>query len=427
VFVGIVLVISGQVRAEDDSILACNREMRKTFEAIQAWRRFHNGHYPGRIADLKAAGIMPVDGAICPEVLREEKGASPTHDGLTSRSIGSDPPGTYEYELSDKVEIQKAYIFLPDDANSITRQDIKVELLRRPYYWQVPILRCTSHRSMAPADYKGKDGAWRNLTTAGKVYWSGLYWADLWLNDVPFFARDVNVLFGLKGPPFHTDREPTLAQALDLRDWSCAFGDYVWWWYYPMFELSRENRQKSPALLPFFREKHGRVVNLDGTDWWVDGLVQLQGRLRIDGKESAFQASDRISFPWEKLGAPVGRKFKRASWLQGTVYAAKAGETAGWLLWHYSDGGTERVPIEYARDTARFWTYANRVEGGAGFVQPVWRFLESSEDVMVERWLRLYRQDWVNPRPDSEVKSLDFVSNRECRAAPFLIALNLIP
>jgi len=33
VFVGIVLVISGQVRAEDDSILACNREMRKTFEA----------------------------------------------------------------------------------------------------------------------------------------------------------------------------------------------------------------------------------------------------------------------------------------------------------------------------------------------------------------------------------------------------------
>jgi hypothetical protein len=406
--------------------LACDREMRKTFEAIQAWRRLHDGRFPGRLADLKTAGLLPVDCAICPDVLRERHGASAARSGVSSSADAADPPGTYEYELSGKVrKSQSDRMFLPDDAPPYTRQDVKTALLRRPFFEQVPILRCSSHREAAPAQFTAKDEGWRNLTVEGKVYWSGRYWEQLWLDDVPYCARDANVLFGLKGPPFHTDRAPTLAGALDLRKWSCAFGDHVWWWTYPMFE-QEPNRQVAAHLRPFFQEDHGRVLKLNDTEWWLDGLVQLQGRISSD-QQSLYTAPGRLTCAWKKTGAEVGRAFRRASWLQGTVWTAAAGETVGWLVWHYADGATERAPIIYGRNTARFWAEPRQIENEKDFVEPVWRFHETKEAVGKERWLRIYRQEWVNPRPEVVVASLDFVSNQDCPAAPFLIAVNVVP
>ena len=136
------------------SCLACDREMRKTFEAIQAWRRLHDGHFPGRLADLKTAGLLPVDSAICPEVLRERRGASAARSGVSSSADAADPPGAYEYELSGKVrKSQSDRMFLPDDAPPYSRQDVKIALLRRQFFEQVPVLRCSSHRESAPAPF----------------------------------------------------------------------------------------------------------------------------------------------------------------------------------------------------------------------------------------------------------------------------------
>jgi hypothetical protein len=420
-----VLPISASA-AVDRSCLACDRELRKTFEAVQAWRRLHDGRWPGRLADLKIAGLLPVDCAICPEVLRERHGASAAHSGVSSRADAADPPGTYEYELSGKVrKSQGDRMYLPDDAPPYTRQDVKTALLRRQFFEQVPILRCNSHREAAPAQFTGKEEGWRNLTVEGKVYWSAFYWEQLWLDDVPYCARDANVLFGLKGPPFHTDRAPSLPGALDLRKWSCSFGDHAWWWTYPMFE-EQANRQVAAHLRPFFQENHGRVLQLDGTEWWVDGLVQLQGRIN-ESRESRYRAPSMLTFTWKKTGAEVRRSFRRAAWLQGTVWTATAGETVGWLVWHYADGASEQVPIIYGRDTARFWAEPRHMEGEKDFAGPVWRQHETKEAVGQERWLRIYRQEWANPRPEVVVASLDFVSNQDCSAAPFLIAVNVVP
>lgn len=409
--------------ADQNPCLACDREMRKTFEAVQAWRRANDGRYPGRLADLKSAGLLPYEGAICPEVIREAGGADAAHRDASSRGEAGDPSGTYEYEMSDKVlksGIEKMY--LPADAPAYTRQDFKAELLRRPFFEQVAILRCSSHRAAAPPPFDGHDDTRRNATVEGKIYWSRLYWEQLWLDDVSYCAREANVLFGLKGPPFFTPRAPTLPQALDLRKWNCAFGDHAWWWTYPIFDAGA-NRQTAAHLRPFFEEKHGRSVFIAREEWWLDGLVQLQGRV-LSGPKDLYRGPGMEAFVWQKLGVKVERSIAGAAWLQGTAWPAGAGEICGWLVWHYAEGKSERVPIIYGKTTGRFWGDQKQIEGEMGFPEPIWKFQESPPVGKV-RWLRVYRQSWTNPHPDLTVSTLDFVSNRDCTAAPFLIAVNL--
>lgn len=400
--------------------------MRKTFEAIQAWRRLHNGRYPGRLVDLKSSALVASDAAICPNVRGEFASADAFHNMMSSRKPGGDPGGTYEYEMSDKVdkwEFDKPW--LPSDTPAYTRQDLKAVLLRRQYYEQVPILRCSSHRAAAPSEFTKNEQPFRNLTVEAKVYWSGKYWEKLWLADVPYCARDANVLFGLKGPPFYTNQPPALPEALDLRPWSCAFGDHAWWWTYPMFE-QKPNLQRAANLRPFFEERHGSVAVLGDDKWWLNGLVQLQGRI-LTNNNNVYREPGALAFVWERKGLRVGRAFRKASWLQGTVWEAREGETTGWLVWNYADGLAVRVPLDYGRTTARFWGDLPQVGREKGFPQPVWNHHQSPEEVGKERWLRLYQQSWENPHPDRVVTTLDFVSNKSSPAAPFIIAVNLAP
>jgi hypothetical protein len=419
----VILLLPLPVHAgQENPCLACDRQMRKTFEAIQAWRRLHSGNYPGLLVDLENSGLLPKGGAICPELLGERSRSSAKLSEKTSRGPQRDPEEFYEYELTDSVLVFREY--LPADALNYNRQQVKSVLLQRQFFEQVAILRCTRHSELAPTRF-ANDRPRRNLTVTGNIYWSGLYWEQLWLNDVPYCAREANVLFGLKGPPFHTDKGPTLPSALDLRTWSCSFGDHVWWWTYPMFEAGT-NRQKSAHLRPLFQENHGRVLSVNAEEWWLDGLVQLQGQISTDSR-TLYSAPSLETFVWKKTGAAVGRSFRQAAWLQGTLWTAPAGETAGWLVWHYADGNTERVPIIYGRNTARFWGDQSQIDAEKDFTKPVWSQKEDKASVGKDRLLRIYRQEWANPRPDVVVASLDFVSNPESRASPFLIAVNVLP
>jgi hypothetical protein len=405
--------------------LRCDREMRKTLEAIQAWRRSHDGKYPPQLVHLKQAGLIPADGAICPEVLYERPGADAAHRLSTSRGQGLDPASTYEYEMSDFVRSIHDRLYLPDGTPDYTRGEIKSKLLRRPFFEQVALLRCSSHRASAPSPHAEGGEPQRNLTATGAVYWSGSDWEDLWLNEVPYCARQANVLFGLKGPPFHSGRTPTLPEALDLRGATCAFGDHPWWWTLPMFEQETK-RQWAAHLRPFFQEDHGRVLELGGTPWWIDGLVQLQGRV-LTNENQRYRGPGRLAFPWERRGIPVGRHVRTATWLQGTVWTVPRNETVGWLVWHYQDGHEERVPVDYGVHTARFWADSDQLPTEGDFPEPVWSHAESAAKVGKERQLRIYRQSWSNPRPDTVVASLEFVSHRQSPGAPFLIAVNVYP
>jgi len=132
-------------------------------------------------------------------------------------------------------------------------------------------------------------------------------------------------------------------------------------------------------------------------------------------------------FVWERTGLPVARKFRKASWLQGTVWTAPVNDIAGLLIWHYADGAPERVPIVYGQTTARFWGDLQQRKEESNFPEPVWNHHEAQQTLIKERWLRLYQQTWDNPHPDITVSSLDFVSNSNSPAAPFIVAIDLLP
>lgn len=395
--------------------------MRKTFEALQAWRRGSEGSYPDWLADMVKKGLLARSEPVCPQVLGEAIGGRSEHSLMTSRMLGGDRTGVYEYELSKKplVTESNSRWFGPNPP-SYTRKDLKSQLLRRKFYEQVPILRCTSHNS-ASADGNRN---WQNLTTEGVPYWSNEFWEERWLADVPYCCREANVLHGLEGPPFFSSKEPELTTALDLRTWSCAFGDHAWWWTYPYFD-EHPNSQMAPHLGRFFKGQHGRTLELERENWWLNGLVQLQGKI-LPGEEM-YRGPTRLAFVWERHGLKVARRFAKAVWLQGSVWSAPSGEVAGWLVWHYIDGSSDRVPIIYGRTTARFWASPDQAASERDFPPPVWQVHESAEEAMKERWIRLYRQEWENPRPQMEVATVHFISNRESSAAPFLLAVNLHP
>jgi hypothetical protein len=186
------------------------------------------------------------------------------------------------------------------------------------------------------------------------------------------------------------------------------------------------NSQRAADLRPFFQERHGRTISIAGEEWWVDGLVQLQGQL-ISNPADLYRGPGMLAFVWSRTGLRVGRKFTKAEWIQGTVWITKVGETVGSMVWHYSSGAIERAPLTYGRSTARFWGDLPQIESEKGFPEPVWKHHESAEAVGKERWLRLYQQTWTNPRPGETVDSVDFVSNSQSPAAPFLIAVKLLP
>ena len=133
-------------------------------------------------------------------------------------------PGTYEYEMSAKVDSYvNDKLYLPTNAMPYTRQDLKSVLLRRPYYEQIPILRCSSHRAAGPKEFSGDKVVFRNFTVRGNVYWSGLIWEQCWLDEVPVGSRGTIVMFGAQGPPFSSERRRPC-----LRRWISENGAVPW-------------------------------------------------------------------------------------------------------------------------------------------------------------------------------------------------------
>ena len=191
-------------------------------------------------------------------------------------------------------------------------------------------------------------------------------------------------------------------------------------------ELTKWTQQATPHLRPFFRERAGRIEEVAGEPWWLDGLVPLQGRISQDWGRM-YREPTRWVMVWERRGLPIGRRFREASWLQGTAWEDAVDGRVGHLEWRYADGHVERVALVYGRTTGKFWVEGHDAAGDGMPARPVWTHRESASDVGVDRTLRLFRQAWTNPRPEIVVETLDFVSARESPASPFLVSLKLVP
>jgi beta-lactamase regulating signal transducer with metallopeptidase domain len=152
---------------------------------------------------------------------------------------------------------------------------------------------------------------------------------------------------------------------------------------------------------------------LAGVPFEIGGVVQLSGK---------GMARSGHTFPDAVNGVKIGRSFARLHLLHACAGKEEAGTLVSKIVVHYQDGRQQEVPINYGQRVQDWW---------------FWEFDPVSDPDTAMAWtgnnlnvrsqngaLRLYRTTWINPRPDTQVVSLDFVSGQS-RSAPFMVALTV--
>lgn len=154
------------------------------------------------------------------------------------------------------------------------------------------------------------------------------------------------------------------------------------------------------------------ITTLGETAFDIRGVVQLSSRRLID-------VSD---FPQQMSGIAIGAKAGQLHFLHACGWAATPGTVIGHYLVRYTDDTTEKIPLAYGKNI-RDWVGnpKNLTEPALAEATEVWK----DTNAYVSRdgaHLRLAKFTWKNPKPDTEIRSLDFVSAMT-DAAPFLMAI----
>lgn len=136
----------------------------------------------------------------------------------------------------------------------------------------------------------------------------------------------------------------------------------------------------------------------------ISGLIQLWG----EGP-----AGIGRNYRERVEGIPASAKFQAIYVLHGSSFATAAGTPIAALVIHYVDGSAGTNWIRYGTDSRDWWeplTEANPLPTN-GTSQIVWR----GDHPTLPDWargLRLFATAIPNPKPESEVKSIDLVSTR---------------
>ena len=158
--------------------------------------------------------------------------------------------------------------------------------------------------------------------------------------------------------------------------------------------------------------KAGRWA-LEGIPFEISGVVQLSGKgLTRTGRK----------FPDAVNGITLSRAFHKLQLLHACAGKEEAGTLVAKIVVHYRDGQRREIPVNYGEEVRDWW---------------LWEFEPVSDPNTTMAWtgsnlnvrsqngsLRLYRTTWINPRPQTEVASVDYVSGQS-RSAPFMVALTM--
>jgi beta-galactosidase len=121
----------------------------------------------------------------------------------------------------------------------------------------------------------------------------------------------------------------------------------------------------------------------------------------------------RMYFPAEITGIKVGRKLKWLKFLQTGCYMSKKyGNVAEYII-HYVDGKKEIVPVIAGQNIAD-WTGQQDLPDA----RVVWQGHEKN----FPSGIGIYSYHWENPRPDAEIKSIDYIKTGD-KGIPVLIAV----
>jgi hexosaminidase len=140
-----------------------------------------------------------------------------------------------------------------------------------------------------------------------------------------------------------------------------------------------------------------------GVPFQISGVIQLRG---------AGQRKSASHYPEAVRGIPVRETCQKLHFLQGTCWREPDGTAIGAYYVHYADGSQIEIPIVYGPNVRDWCFYGNlHVEPGVAWASTEGRYR-----------LRLYRSVWENPKPELEVRDLDFVSFGT-GSYPFLLAI----
>lgn len=149
-------------------------------------------------------------------------------------------------------------------------------------------------------------------------------------------------------------------------------------------------------------------------------------RFHIGGSTIQLGSKRLPEGPSQVQSIPVRRRVATLYLLHAAQYGdARFGVADGTLIGHYqiryADGNEATIPIVCGEDVRDWWSYDPKNLATRGQVAWVGRNAATKQ---AKFYLRLYLSVWENPRPETPIASLDYVSAMTA-AAPFCAAITV--
>jgi hypothetical protein len=380
-----------------DEKAQCAAQLKQIHQAIQEYRKEHKA-MPSWLSDLKPQFIKDANIFLCP--VQRRTGQAQTYPGMADPKMDT----SYLYEFCDRVIPPNTW----GGDKEITVQARK-SLQMAVLGGKVPLLRCLNH------------GQALNLSFDGEIWESALTWEQAFADVVEpaqLGPRSLMARFKIESATTESGTvagadEPVRAK-FPARDQQATPNQIDLSRYY---NVSLHEPWHSGRAGNDLAELPAGLTKLDGTRFDVRGIVQVSGpQLAVANR----------SFPHQVSGIPVNLKTARLQFLHSAGFVETDGVVIGQYVMHYADGQTETYPIVYGQSVRDWWYYPDTPRE-AEESHIVW----TGNNQAAKSWnppgtppvtLRLYKTTWQNPRPDSEITAIDFVS-AEKNSSPFLISV----
>ncbi len=170
---------------------------------------------------------------------------------------------------------------------------------------------------------------------------------------------------------------------------------------------------------------------LGGIEFWLQGLVYLQGVVSRDDEHASFRQSiivplDETNFTDEKwMVTQRGQNIACIYLVAATRFGAQVGEKFAEVVWHYADGTSSRSEIKYNVQLRDWWRvpYEDPAQLPNALTKVAWHGMDPTRK---NGSIRLYRVAFVNPHVEKTIRSLEFASAM-ARPSLFIAALTLDP
>ncbi|EEF59006.1 hypothetical protein [Pedosphaera parvula] len=359
---------------------ACIKNLKVIYEAIQAYQA-DKKDIPNWLSDLVPQYVTDVNVLLCPVCKRTGQTEA---RGLADPQIAT----SYVYEFSTAL---------------MTIKSLQVTKTRREWKRQqmglagsvVPIVRCRHHTPLL------------NLAYDGRIYDSGTSWETLLTNRMDIAELKPERIFAAEKRKAPATAKSAPAR-FPARDRQAKPGQLDLGKFYntSLTESWLGSAGHSLAELP------SGLQTLGWVDWDIRGVVQLAGKSPSSKK-----------FPEQAKDIQVHQKCQRLHFLHAAGFGAASdeGTQIGTYIIHLATSNKQlEVPIIYGHDVRNWHVLPGEPPAPEDLVVAWTGSNEVSKDKNMK--IRLFETTWINPAPDVEVQSVDFVSSM-AGPAPFLIGI----